>query len=81
MENLLATDRLALVNLNGTGHYLQWGIIQISYANAIVILAMIAVFVLALVLPFPGHGDLAGSPGTDAGRAESDASVDDGSRS
>jgi hypothetical protein len=81
MESLQVTDHLAVVNLNGTGHYLQWGIIQISYANAIVILLMIAVFVLALVLPFPGHGNLPGSPGADPGRAETDATNDGGSRS
>jgi len=55
MQTLLATDHLAAVDLSGKGHYLDWGIIQISYANAIVILLMIAVFVLALVVPFPGH--------------------------
>jgi hypothetical protein len=81
MESLQATDRLALVDLNGPGHYLQWGIIQISYANAIVILAMIAVFVLALVLPFPGRTDLPGRPVADPGRAETDAALDGGSTS
>jgi hypothetical protein len=45
----------ALVNLNHPGHYINWGFIQISVANAIVIGLMILVFVLALVLPFP-HG-------------------------
>lgn len=35
------------------GRYLQWGVIQISLANLLVILAMIAVFILALVVPFP----------------------------
>lgn len=43
----------ALVNLNGSGHYVHWGFIQISVANLVVILLMIAVFVLAIVLPFP----------------------------
>jgi hypothetical protein len=43
-----------LIDLNGPGHYISWGFVQISWANAIVILLMIAVFVLALVLPFPG---------------------------
>lgn len=36
---------------------LQWGFIQLSVPNLIVIGLMIAIFVLALVLPFPGHGD------------------------
>ena len=45
----------ALVNLNHTGHYVSYGIIQISVANLIVIGLMIVVFVLAIALPFP-HG-------------------------
>jgi hypothetical protein len=43
----------ALINLNGSGHYIHWGFIQISVANFVLILAMIAVFVIALLLPFP----------------------------
>jgi hypothetical protein len=43
----------ALVNLNGSGHYIHWGFIQMSVANLVVILLMILVFVLAIVLPFP----------------------------
>jgi hypothetical protein len=66
MESLHATDRLGLIDLAGHGHYLQWGIIQVSYANAVVILLMIIVFALALVVPFPGHGDAAG-PGRGSG--------------
>ena len=42
----------ALVDLSKTGHYIHWGFIQLSVANAIVILAMVVVFVLALILPF-----------------------------
>ncbi len=41
------------VNLNHPGHYLHWGVIQISVANLVVIAAMIVVFVAALLLPFP----------------------------
>ena len=44
-----------VVDLNGDGSYLTWGVIQLSWANAIVILLMVVVFVLALVVPFPGH--------------------------
>lgn len=36
------------------GPYLHWGVIQISLANFVVILLMLAVFALALFLPFPG---------------------------
>jgi hypothetical protein len=42
------------VDLNGPGHYLAWGVLQISVANAVVIILMIAVFVAAILLPFPG---------------------------
>ena len=44
-----------LIDLNGDGSYLTWGVLQISWANAVVILLMLLVFGLALVLPFPGH--------------------------
>jgi hypothetical protein len=44
------------VNLNHPGHYLHWGVIQISVANLVVILAMIVLFMLALLLPFPRGG-------------------------
>ena len=50
-----------LIDLNGDGSYLSWGVIQLSWANAVVILLMIVVFVLALVLPFPGHGSSDGT--------------------
>ena len=43
----------ALVNLNGSGHYIHWGFIQLSVANFVVILLMVIVFVLAILLPFP----------------------------
>ena len=43
----------ALINLNGSGHYIHWGFIQMSVANFVVIVLMIAVFVLAILLPFP----------------------------
>jgi len=42
----------ALVNLSHPGHYLHWGIIQISVANFVVIVLMVVVFAAALVLPF-----------------------------
>jgi hypothetical protein len=43
----------AIVNLNHPGRYIHWGFFQMSLANLVVILIMIAVFVLAIVLPFP----------------------------
>ncbi|MHB8329010.1 MAG: hypothetical protein ACYDD6_05200 [Acidimicrobiales bacterium] len=42
----------ALVDLNHPGHYLHWGFVQLSAANAIVIVIMVAVFVLAVLIPF-----------------------------
>ncbi len=50
---ILAALLGALINLNGNGHYIHWGFIQMSVANFVVILLMIAVFILAILLPFP----------------------------
>jgi hypothetical protein len=46
----------APVNLNHTGHYLHWGVVQISVGNLVVIGVMILLFLLALFLPFPKGG-------------------------
>jgi hypothetical protein len=40
--------------MNAAAHYFHWGFILISVANLTVILLMILVFVLAILLPFPG---------------------------
>jgi len=53
MMHVASTARASVFDLSGPGHYLHWGFIQISVANAVVILAMIVVFVLAILLPFP----------------------------
>ena len=53
MIDLASTARSSVFDLGGTGHYLDWGFVQISVANAVVILSMIVVFVLAILLPFP----------------------------
>lgn len=52
------TDHLvaAVVNLDHPGHYVHWGVVQISWANLVVIGVMVALFVLALLLPFPKGG-------------------------
>jgi hypothetical protein len=47
----------APANLNHPGHYLHWGVIQISVANLVVILLMIALFIAAILLPFPKDRD------------------------
>jgi hypothetical protein len=42
----------------GAGHYLNWGVIQISVTNLTIIVVMAVLFILALVVPFPsGHGE------------------------
>jgi hypothetical protein len=45
----------ALIDLNHPAHFFGIGNFQISAGNAIIIISMIIVFVLALVLPFPGE--------------------------
>lgn len=37
------------------GRYVHWGAIQVSVTNLVIIGVMLVLFVLALVLPFPGH--------------------------
>ena len=46
---------LLAVNLNHPGHYIHWGVIQISVANLVVIAVMLVLFVAAILLPFPGR--------------------------
>ena len=41
------------------GRYLHWGVLQVSVTNVAIIGLMLLVFVLALVLPFPGGRDSA----------------------
>jgi len=43
----------AVFNLNSPAHYVHWHFFQMSVANVILIGLMIAVFILALVIPFP----------------------------
>jgi hypothetical protein len=43
----------ALFDLSNPAHYVHWHFFQMSVANVIVILLMIAVFVAAIVIPFP----------------------------
>jgi len=46
----------SVVDLNRPGHYLHWGFIQMSLANAIVIGLMVVVFFAAILIPFRRHG-------------------------
>jgi hypothetical protein len=38
-------------------HYVHWSFILISLPNLVLIIVMLALFAVALVAPFPGHGD------------------------
>ena len=49
-----AQSLLLSLGLNGPGHYVHWGVIQISVANLVVIAVMLVLFLAALLLPFPG---------------------------
>jgi hypothetical protein len=44
----------AVFNLNHPAHTVHWHFFQMSVANVVVIVAMLVVFALAIVLPFPG---------------------------
>lgn len=44
----------AVFNLNHPAHTVDWHFIHLSTANVVVIALMLVVFVLAIVLPFPG---------------------------
>lgn len=52
MMNLRAIES-APINLNNPGDYLHWGVISISVTNLVVIGLMLAVFALAILVPFP----------------------------
>jgi len=57
MTSILTRALGAPINLNHRGHYVHWGVIQISVANLVVIGLMVAIFAAAILLPFPkGRG-------------------------
>ncbi len=45
----------AVFDLNSPAHYVDWHFFQMSVANIVVILLMIAVFVAAILVPFPSR--------------------------
>jgi hypothetical protein len=45
----------AIVNLNHHATYVHWHFFQMSLSNVLLIVAMLVVFVLAILLPFPGR--------------------------
>ena len=53
----MSSQILAATQGTPSGAIIQWGFLTITVANFIVIVTMIVVFVLALVLPFPGSDD------------------------
>lgn len=55
MARAVAAVVAAPVDLNHPGHYVHWGVIQLSVANLVVIGLMLVLFVVALLLPFPGR--------------------------
>jgi len=42
-------------SLNNPATYLSWGWLGISLSNLVVMLLTVAIFVLAVLLPFPHH--------------------------
>jgi hypothetical protein len=52
----MSAERLLAVGLDGKAHFISWGPFQISVANLVVIALIVALFVLAIVLPFPKSG-------------------------
>ena len=45
----------AVFNLNHPADFVHWHFVQLSVANIVVLVLMLAVFALAILLPFPGH--------------------------
>jgi hypothetical protein len=43
----------AIFDLSGPAEYVHWRFFQMSVPNVVVILLMIAVFVAAILIPFP----------------------------
>jgi hypothetical protein len=44
----------AVFDLNNPAHVVHWHFFQMSVSNIVVIVAMLVVFVIAILLPFPG---------------------------
>jgi ubiquinol-cytochrome c reductase cytochrome b subunit len=56
--------------------YIDIGIFSLSVPNVLVILAMIGVFVAAILLPFPRHRALPAAPGPEASQAAAEPTVE-----
>ncbi|MDQ6730885.1 MAG: hypothetical protein M3022_11445 [Actinomycetota bacterium] len=46
----------AIFNLNHPAHTVHWHFFTMSVSNVVVIVLMLVVFMLAILLPFPGTG-------------------------
>ena len=51
----------AIFDLSGPAHYVHWHFFQMSVPNIVTIVLMLVVFVLAILLPFPGAARRRGS--------------------
>jgi hypothetical protein len=63
------------INLNTPGHFLSWSIFDISVANLVVVAVMVAIFALALLLPFPGKHAAASSQPVDPAASDPGRSI------
>ena len=50
----------AIFNLNHPAHTVHWHFLQMSVSNVVVIVLMLVVFAIAILAPFPRHGESAG---------------------
>jgi hypothetical protein len=53
----VSAPRCEEVRMDTPAPYLHWYFILISVPNLVLIMVMLALFALALIAPFPGHGD------------------------
>jgi cytochrome b/b6/petB-like protein len=49
----LLSPQAQVIDLNQPGSYVHWSIFEVSVANLILIAVMVAIFAVALILPFP----------------------------
>jgi hypothetical protein len=56
LDSTSAAVLAAVFNLNHPAHTVDWHFIHLSVSNVVVIGLMLIVFVLAILLPFPGAG-------------------------
>lgn len=54
LVHLAAPALGAIFDLSGPAHYVHWHFFQMSVPNIVTIVLMLVVFVLAILLPFPG---------------------------